>query len=406
LFLAYFVGKIAIRQGTIGRFLPRDARGDLPVPSAKRKPLVGAVIQARLGSSRLPGKVLRPLAGWPLLAHVIERLRQCRRLDRLVLATSTSADDAALVRFAKRAQIGWFAGSEDDVLARFLGAAEKYDLDVVVRICSDSPLIDWVTIDRMIETVLAREADYSICNETYRHACEGFEVVTTAALRRSAELTAEAMYREHVTLFIRRHPQLFRVFYQPVAPSLRGPYRMSVDVAADYEFMQRLYEALYQPRKPIDLRAAVRWLKRHPEVLAINAHVEQKAPDALTRRAVVLVGETTLRGRAGQRLRRVARDLAENHHCVITLAGPILVDALEAYAEPGWRVASLTPEVLADPARLLAFIRETEAKLVVVAGGLLPLPASMSLADAKFVCLPLDAPPTLFGQTLDDLYQK
>lgn len=332
--------------------------------NAAKRPIVGAVIQARLGSSRLPGKVLLPLAGKPLLGHVIQRLRQCRNLDRIVVATSTAPEDRRLLAFAAAEGVDGFAGSEDDVLARFLGAAARFKLDVVVRICSDSALIDWVYIDRMIDRVIKRGADYSICDETIPHACEGFEVVTTAALREVAATTHERAAHEHVTLFVRRHLDRFRVLYHPVAPSLRGQWRTSIDVAADLEFMRRLYDALYQPGRPIDLRRAIRWLRAHPEIQAVNRHVRQKDPDAETRRVLVLVGAEALDGRLpAAQLRR----LAERHHVVPTVAGPVDAERLAPLAALGYRTVSVSGARGGWTKKaVLAAVATSQAQLVLV----------------------------------------
>lgn len=311
----------------------------------KKKPVVGAVIQARLGSSRLPGKVLLPLAGKPVLAHVVERLRRCRRLDRIVVATSTAPEDARLLKLADELGVDSFAGSENDVLSRFLGAADRFSLDIVVRICSDSPLLDWVFIDEMIARLAAGRADYSICDESLRHGCEGFETVTAAALRRVAALTDDAVNHEHVTWYIRRHPDEFRIWHHPVPREMQGPYRMSMDVAADYEFMRRIYEALYRPGNPIDLRAALRWLKRHPEVMAHNAHVRQKPAEDATRRMLFILGGGIAAGRRKTRLAAVTAQLAENHHVVLTLAAPAPIAALADFGARGYRLLELPAKV-------------------------------------------------------------
>jgi len=353
-------------------------------------PVVGAVIQARVGSSRLPRKIFRPLAGKPLIAHVVERLRQCRKLDRIVLATSKSPDDRELLRFAAAEGIDAYAGSEDDVLARFLGAARKFKLEVIVRICSDSPLIDWVTIDRMIERVIARRADYAIYDERIPNACEGIEVVTTAALRRVARITDHPTDHEHVTIYIRQHPDRFKFLYQPIPPALHGRYRMSVDVYADYEFMSAIYRALYRPGKPIDLRRAVRWLKKHQEVMNFNARIRQKPVNAVERRALVLAGEDALSGRQGERLALITRRLAERLHVVITLASPAPAEYMERFADYGFRIVVL-PAANRGISRavLRRTIEESAAQLILYDSTLCPDEWMRALQTDGRVCLSL-----------------
>ena len=339
------------------------------------RPIVGAIIQARLGSSRLPRKVMAPIAGQPLLAHVIERLRRCRRLDRIVIATSTAPDDCELLAFAEAHGVDAFAGSEEDVLERFRGAAAVFGLDIIVRICSDSPLIDWVFIDRMVEDLIARQADYTICDESIRHACEGFEAVTTAALDRVAATTSARSDHEHVTMYIRKHAADFQVIYQPVPDELRGEFRMSVDVAADLELMRELYGALYRPGEPVDLREAVRWLRAHPAVLALNAHVRQKPAEAVTRHVVLALGAAYPPNALA-----LARRLAESHHCVITIISPWPASEMREFVARGYRLFSPDQTLNLQP-RLVLFDDQATAASWLPCTGVRCLPLSAAWED-------------------------
>jgi len=371
----------------------------------KNQPVVGAIIQARLGSSRFPGKVLQPLAGRPLLGHVIERLRQCRKLDRIILATSTAPADQALLKFAREQGIEGFAGSENDVLNRFLGAADQFHLDVVVRICSDSPMIDWKTIDRMIKKVIKNNADYSICDESLRHACDGFEVVTTPALRRVAQISDRPSDHEHVTIYIRQHPRKFAVIYEPVPKLLQGEYRMSVDVAADLELMRRIYDALYRPGRPVDLREAVRYLKGHPEVRSLNAHVRQKPPEAFTRRVILFLKPASLTGEPGRRLGNLTRHLAENLHCVVTLAAPVPPADLAEFSARGFRIAPLPWPKGPLEAEMRQALQTSQAEVVIHDEGALSYKFLVELRRRKLTCLPLETPPEKIDRAVAKHYK-
>lgn len=332
--------------------------------NSSARTVVGAVIQARLGSTRLPNKIMRPLAGKPLLVHVIERLRRCRRLDRIVLATSTAPSDQKLREIAAAAKIEFFAGSENDVLTRFLGAAQAFKLDVIARICSDSPLIDWVLLDEMIGQVTNQGADYAICDEATEHACEGFEVVSTAALQRVAEVSTDSSDREHVTSYLRRHPARFAFINHPVPEQLQGRFRMSIDVASDLELMRRLYESLYRPGKPIDLREAVGWLRQHPEAARLNAHVRQKPTGANQRRVLIAPG-----GDRAETAQALAGRLAEAHYCVVTVAGPLNAEQAQELSERGYRVEIAAK---ADEDRWQKLFIEARPQLVIFAQDALP----------------------------------
>ncbi|HPQ71659.1 MAG TPA: glycosyltransferase family protein [bacterium] len=359
---------------------------------AKKVPVVGAIIQARLGSSRLPGKVLLPLAGKPLLSHVIERLRRCKRLDKIIVATSTAPADAKLLEFAAAEGVDSFAGSENDVLQRFLDAAAASKLDLVVRICSDSALIDWELIDKMIDAVIDQRADYAICDERVHHACEGYEVATVAALQKVARITREKSDHEHVTIYIRRHTKQFAVLYQPVPALLRGEYRLSVDVAADLEFMERIYDELYKPGEPINVRDAMRWLKRHPEVLAINAHVKQKPTAAVTRHVLLLAAADSFTGRAGARLEELARNLAEHYHCVLTIAVPG-GESVPHLAERGYRFVNLSKTARPTKNEILTAVEQTPARVVLFDGRVLSPLALRTLKARDLSLLPFEARP-------------
>ena len=224
--------------------------------------MILAILQARLSSSRLPGKVLLPLAGAPMILRQVERVRRAARIDRLVVATSGRADDDRLADALSGAGVEVYRGSLEDVLARFVGALDAFPADHVVRLTGDCPLIDPQLIDATIDLHLRTGADYS----PNRVADKGFpkgqdvEVITAAALRRAAATASTPEEREHVTWGVWNHPELYRI--ERLEPPLdQGHIRWTVDRPDDYEFVSAVYDALY-PVDPAftsdDIRAFVR----------------------------------------------------------------------------------------------------------------------------------------------------
>ena len=229
------------------------------------------VVQARMGSSRLPGKVLKDIAGRPMLSYQMERLRRVKRADRIVVATSDKPADDALERFCQKEKIAYVRGSEDDVLARYYAAIERFPADIVVRITADCPLIDPALVD---EAIGAYEPDYvsNMLEKTYPLGM-AVEVFSAQALREAHREAQDPAEREHVTPFIYRHPERYRLKSLTMAPNL-SHHRWTVDTPEDFELVSRLLKTL----KPhFTLHDVLALLDKHPDWCAINAHVEQKA---------------------------------------------------------------------------------------------------------------------------------
>jgi spore coat polysaccharide biosynthesis protein SpsF len=237
------------------------------------------IIQARMGSTRLPGKVLMPLGGTSVLGCVVDRLRACAALDEIVVATSMLSGDDAVVAEAERLGVAAVRGSADDVLARFADAAHRSDADVVVRITSDCPLIDGELVDAMLHAYAAEPCDY-LSNTIVRTYPRGLdaEIFPYAALER-AHLEARAAYeREHVTPYFYGHPELFALQnYADPAGTDRSHLRWTLDTAEDYEFLRRVYEMCeYTRPRDVTMASVLRVLDEDVSLLAINAGVRQK----------------------------------------------------------------------------------------------------------------------------------
>lgn len=210
--------------------------------SGKRKTV--AIIQARMASTRLPNKVLADLGGKPMLAQVVARVRRAATIDEVVVATSVGPQDDAVEGFCRREGIGCFRGSEDDVLDRYYQAAHAFDAAVVVRITADCPLHDPRVIDSVVSAFVPGETDY-VSNSIERTFPDGLdtEVFSVAALERAWREATWSSEREHVTSYIWKHPDLFRI--RQVTQSVdRSSMRWTVDEPRDLELVREVYRRL------------------------------------------------------------------------------------------------------------------------------------------------------------------
>lgn len=237
---------------------------------------VVAIVQARMGSTRLPGKVLAPIAGASMLARVIGRLRQAEHVHHVMVATSTAADDRAVVAEAERLEAGVHCGSQTDVLDRYLGAARAAHADVVVRVTADCPLLDAGVVDRVI-AALGRDVDYA-SNTHARTYPRGLDVeaLHRDTLERIARLGTSPAAREHVTAFVMEQPALFQV-RQVIAGRDDSDLRWTVDTPDDIAMVRALYDELDLARTPLPYASVVAAVRARPELAQRNAHVVQKA---------------------------------------------------------------------------------------------------------------------------------
>lgn len=235
------------------------------------------IVQARMTSTRLPGKVMLPLAGEPLLMRQVERLRRVRSVDGIVVATTLNATDEPLVALCSELGLPCFRGSEHDVLSRFAGAALRHQVDVVVRVTSDCPLIDPALIDLVVDAYSGTGSDYvsNMMPPTWPYGM-AVEVFSSGALHEAcAEATAPAE-REHVTPFIYWRPERYRL-RNVESPVNLGHHRWTVDTPEDYELVRLLFEQLY-PRSPeFSMQDVLSLIDAHPHWFRINQHVQQKS---------------------------------------------------------------------------------------------------------------------------------
>ncbi|SFL45207.1 cytidylyltransferase domain-containing protein [Pelosinus propionicus] len=233
------------------------------------------IIQARMTSTRLPGKVLKTVLGKPLLEYQIERLRRIKSADEIVIATTTNDTDQPIVDFCNRLELSHFRGSEEDVLARYHGAAEKYNVDVVVRITSDCPLIDPTVCEKAINYFIENQDKYDYVRlEQYPRGLDA-EVFSFKVLDECFRDATDKPDREHVTPFIYRNPERYRVKCINCEKDY-SHHRWTVDAPEDFELVRRIIEGLYPVKKMFDFVDVLDVFEKNPDWYYINEKVRQK----------------------------------------------------------------------------------------------------------------------------------
>ena len=236
------------------------------------------IVQARMTSTRLPGKVLKPVLGMPLLAYQIERLRRVRLAAEVVMATTTNRTDDPIAALCEQLAVPHFRGSEEDVLARYHAAAREYRAAHVVRVTSDCPLIDPAVIDQVIAYYHQEPGRFDyVSNALARSFPRGMdtEVFSFTALDEAHNEAVAKPDREHVTPFINRNPARYRLGNLTYSMDA-SRHRWTVDTAEDLALITLILEALYPEKPEFTLGDCLELLNQHPEWEAINAHVEQK----------------------------------------------------------------------------------------------------------------------------------
>lgn len=237
-----------------------------------------ATIEARMTSTRLPGKVLMEAVGKPMLELMIERLRRVPSLDGIVVATTTNAADAPVAALAERLGVGVWRGSENDVLSRVLDAAIRHTIDVIVETTGDCPLIDPAAVEDCIRVYREAKVDY-VSNVLERSYPVGMDtqVFATSILADVARRTYDPADHEHVSLYIYRHPEIYSLRNVPAPPALERPnLALTLDTPEDYALIKAVFEALYPNNPAFTLADVLTHLDHQPEIAQINAHVRRK----------------------------------------------------------------------------------------------------------------------------------
>lgn len=239
---------------------------------------IEAYVQARMGSTRLPGKVLKKIMNRPLLDILIERLRQAKEIRGIVVLTTLQLEDDKIVKFCQEHTIDCFRGPEEDVLSRYYQAAAQRKPEGIVRITSDCPLIDPDIVDEVVKAFRKGRPgiDY-VSNSLERTFPRGLdvEVFSFGALEKAHLNAIKPEEREHVTPYFYRHPELFQLENIAMTPSY-AQHRWTVDTPEDFALIKLILENLYPKNPNFRLRDILALLAQHPDWSKLNAHIEQK----------------------------------------------------------------------------------------------------------------------------------
>lgn len=232
-----------------------------------------------MGSERLHGKVLKDLLGKPMIEYTLNRLKKSRYIDQIILATSDQAGDTILANYVKNLGFEVFRGHENNVLKRFKAANDLYKGDIIIRVTGDCPLIDSIIIDNVITYFLSNEYDY-VRLDVPNTFIRGFdvEIFSNKALEKVYNLTLNepemSPYKEHVTLYIYKHPNEFKVGLVKGSDYYNKPYRLCVDTNEDFELIKNIYDHFKDIY--IDSKSVVDYLDNHIKLIEINKSVKQK----------------------------------------------------------------------------------------------------------------------------------
>ncbi len=233
-----------------------------------------AIIQARVGSTRLPGKVMLKIFNKTVLEHVVNRVKKSKKIDFVIVATTTNRLDSKISLLCKQKKIPVYRGDEEDVLDRYYQAAKIYQAENIIRITSDCPLIDPIIIDKVIRLHLKSGADYTTntLKETYPDG-EDVEVIKFATLKQAWERANLPSEREHVTPYIRKHSELFKIINLECEKNYCKK-RWTLDNPEDFKFIIKIYENLYQKDHYFNVGKILRLLAQHPKLELINSYIK------------------------------------------------------------------------------------------------------------------------------------
>lgn len=238
---------------------------------------VNAIVEARMGSSRLPGKTMMEIMGVPSIQLVIDRLRRAKRINDIILATTTNSEDDTIEQFCHDYRVVCFRGPSEDVLGRVFHAAQKYETEVIVEVTGDCPLLDPWLIDDCIDLFLESDYDYlsNFIEQSYPPGID-VQIFTFAVLEQLHSVAKDQKYREHVTLYILKNPTLFRMRNVFAPPELYYPdWHLELDEHADYKLIKTIYENIYNKYPAFTTIDIINLLKEHPEWLKINQEVQR-----------------------------------------------------------------------------------------------------------------------------------
>lgn len=237
--------------------------------------MIAAIVQARMGSTRLPGKAMKVLRGKPMLWHICDRLKYSRKITKIIIATTFKEDDKVIVNFSKEMETDAFCGSSEDVLDRYYQSAKFFNVEHIVRITADCPLIDPVIVDEIVDCYQAKDSDYvsNTINPSYPDGLDT-EIFSFKTLERAWGEAEKPSEREHVTPYICNHPEIFNI-YNYTNDADYSHMRWVLDEEADYKFIAEVYKRLYREGGIFYMDDVLDLLAKHPELNDINKKIKR-----------------------------------------------------------------------------------------------------------------------------------
>lgn len=240
-----------------------------------------STIEARMSSSRLPGKSMKEILGKPLLQLLIERVRNCQKIDQIVVATTANPSDDVIGELAKKTGVNFFRGSENDVLDRVLKAAKSVNADLILELWGDSPLVDSNMLGYLIEYFL--ENDFDCIGTTLPNFQKTYPIgisaliFPTKILEEVARITQNPVDRENVSNYIYEHPEKYKIGQLPCPAELNYPHlRLTVDEQEDFDLVRSVFENLYPTNPNFTAADAIKFLNLNPEIRDLNKDVKQR----------------------------------------------------------------------------------------------------------------------------------
>jgi len=244
----------------------------------KKNNKVVATIEARMTSTRLPGKVLLEIGGKPALAYMINRIKQSRLVEDIVVATTVNDSDEPIINLCNKIGCKYFRGSEEDVLLRVLEAAKSVNADIIVELTGDCPFIDADIIDKVIELYFSGDYDYA-SNIVERSFPDGLDtqVFSVESLEKVSRLTDDPIDRVHVSCYFYNHPQKFKLANLFADQDCTWPdLRLTIDEPADYQLLKLIDEKLQERKGMFSVNEVISLLRQEPELIELNKHVRAK----------------------------------------------------------------------------------------------------------------------------------
>lgn len=232
------------------------------------------IIQARMGSSRLPGKILKPLGNADVLTYDIERCRKIEGVDEVIVATSTLPQDDAIADWCEKHKVNYYRGSEDDVLDRYVQCAKQYNPNYVMRVTSDCPFVDYQMASEIVALMETEQKDIVLLEGKLPRGL-AVELLSFDSLLKIHKIGKESRHREHVTYYAYEFPNEFESVTYQVPENRKAPeFRITLDTKEDYALVQAIANHFQDPL--VSSADVIQFLREHPDVAKLNAHIKQK----------------------------------------------------------------------------------------------------------------------------------